>query len=229
MRLVLSIAALALGVVGGVVLVRQCDTLSWEGCTQHLTIERATVYATMALALLTLILAHATWRSAEAARQSAGVLPQLERAHLFETVEMKARFADVAMQVELGETPSLAYTVTLTNFGRTPAIVRGLSCGADHSPPMPAESDYPRFEVGPELILMPGARHVIEVSDPQPVDSGLVAEVHRGDVYPKLYGRVDYDDIFGQPHVTAWHWAYNGKDESFKPFPWKGRRANYRR
>jgi hypothetical protein len=229
MRLVLSIAALALGVAGGVALVRQCDTLSWAGCTQHFTPERATAYATMALALLALILAHATYRSAEAAKQSAEVLPQIERAYLFETVEMKAGFGDIAMQVELGETPCLAYTVTLTNFGRTPAIVRRLSCGADHAPPMPPESAYPHLETGPELILMPGARHLVEVSDPQPVDAELVAEVHRGNVYPKLFGRVDYDDMFGQPHVTAWHWAYNGKDETFKPFPWKGRRANYRR
>lgn len=33
----------------------------------------------------------------------------------------------------------------------------------------------------------------------------------------------------GQEHVTTWHWAYNGKDDTFAPFPWKGRRANYRR
>lgn len=229
MRLVLSIAALALGVAGGIALVRQCDTLSWPGCTEHLTLERATAYATMALALLSLLLAHATWRSAEAAKQSAQVLPQLERAHLFETVAMVSPFGDLAMQVDLGETPTFGYTVTLTNFGRTPAIVRRLSCGADHAPPMPAESDYPLIETGPGLVLRPGERHVVEVRDRTPIDAELVAEVHRGNVFPKLFGRIDYDDIFGQPHVTAWHWAYNGKEDTFAPFPWKGRRANYRR
>ena len=229
MRLVLSIAALALGVVAGIVLVRHCDSPSWIGCAAYLTPERITAYAVVVLAVLTLILAHAAWRSAEAAKRSAAVLPQLERAYLFETVEMKPTFGDAAIQVELGEKPALAYTVTLTNYGRTPAIVRRLCCGADHAPPMPAESAYPRLETGPELVLMPGQRHVVEVSDPGAVDAELVAEIHRGNVYPKLYGVVAYDDMFGEPHATAWHWAYNGKDETFKPFPWKGRRANYRR
>ncbi|MBS0219988.1 MAG: hypothetical protein JSR91_04520 [Proteobacteria bacterium] len=229
MRLVLSIAALVLGAVGGIALVRHCDTLSWAGCTEHLTAERVTACAAIVLALLTLLLAHASWRTAEAAKRSAAVLPQLERAYLFEAVEMKETFGEAAMRVELGEAPTLTYAVTLTNYGRTPAIVRRLSCGADHRPPMPAESAYPRLEIGHELILRPGERHTVEVSDPQPLDAGLVAEVHRGNVFPKLFGRVDYDDIFGEPHVTAWHWAYTGKDEAFAPFPWKGRRANYRK
>ncbi|MBN9488586.1 MAG: hypothetical protein J0H44_15220 [Alphaproteobacteria bacterium] len=229
MRLSLLIAALVLGIVGGVVLVRDCESIGLVVCVSHLTLERATTYATLVLALVALILTHATWRSAEAAKQSAAILPQLERAYLFETATMTAAFGDTAMRVELGETPALCYTVTLTNYGRTPAIVRRLACGADHSPPMPAESAYPRLEVGPELILRPGEQHVVELRDPQPADAELVAEVHRGNVFPKLFGRVDYDDMFGQPHVTAWHWAYNGKDDTFAPFPWKGRRANYRR
>jgi hypothetical protein len=229
MRLSLLIAALVLGLVAGIALVRECDAGGLAACASQLTAERALACATVVLALLILILAHATWRSAEAAKQAATVLPNLERAYLFETVAMAAPFAELAMRVELGEKPALGYSVTLTNFGRTPAIVRRLSCGADHAPPMPAESAYPRLDIGPELVLMPGARHVFEVHDGTPIDAELVAEVHRGNVYPKLFGRIDYDDIFGQPHVTAWHWAYNGKDDTFQPFPWKGRRANYRR
>jgi hypothetical protein len=229
MRLSLLIAALVLGLVAGIALVRNCDATGFAGCAAQLTAERAIAYATLVLAFLTLIVAYAAWHAADAASRAARVLPQLERAYLFETVAMTPPFAELATGVDLGEKPALRYRVTLTNFGRTPAIVRRLSCGADHAPPMPAESAYPRLDIGPELVLMPGARHDFEVQDSNALDAELVAEVHRGNVHPKLFGRIDYDDIFGQPHVTAWHWAYNGKDDTFQPFPWKGRRANYRR
>lgn len=143
--------------------------------------------------------------AAKAAMASAEALPKIERAYLF--VSCSIRFTNEPVPgTKLARRVGI-FTLTMTNYGKTPAILKRLRA-------YPVYSDHPPQELIPARNnatipsgLVVGSGGVYEHTERAPIEIDQWKEIV-GDVLYKFYivGTVEYDDILGQEHATGFCW-----------------------
>jgi hypothetical protein len=203
---------------------------------------------TLGLALYTALLYRTTKVSSKAAQEGAEALPKLERAYLFEEVEMDTGTGVVEMQLRIAEEPDelidtgfgrglrvkqpvspLQYSFKLVNYGKTPAVIKSITCGADHfnADFLDRPSAWQAERIETEKVLPPGKAYTGQIIDNIPLDKAALGENKKGRMFFKVYGKVVYEDVFGKTHETSWYWAYNGVADTFHPFRSAGQDYNY--
>ena len=53
-----------------------------------------------------------------------------------------------------------------------------------------------------------------------------VDAIQKGHCFVKVYGRIDYEDVFGNPHTIAFYFYYNGLANSFHAYRRAGQNNN---
>jgi len=129
----------------------------------------------------------------------------MERAYVFLS-------EDIQFEINVGEDADgvkeskLHYS--FTNYGKTPAIVTGLSVFRRWYPNADLKIRNAGNEIPPGLVI--GANkpwtHPV-TSFPISVDEWRDASTGSG--YILLAGKIAYEDIFGEAHETGFCWAYN--------------------
>jgi hypothetical protein len=146
--------------------------------------------------------------------KTADIARKTERA--FITAEVHAPDLPLAAPGRIwkeGDRIEVSAVIILRNHGRTAAIIRNIDVG------LPARStrpDYPpsrpeaQYALPPALAIAPSGSYELRTITilPRSVWQDTV------DGKKTLYcgGRVTYDDVFGQPHVTAFCWERSNTD-----------------
>lgn len=171
------------------------------------------------LKLIRQSLAPAT-EAADAARAAAKHIPRVERAYVFmlvnrETIGTPIRqghtLANSTNQGTILASP-MSVEFSFENQGRTPAIIREISAEVHHWDVLPGEP--PVYESA--LGLLPTNRYLAsgKVTDQRSISIqtsityAACNALIRGDSFIWFFGRIVYDDVFGDPHEHAFIWRY---------------------
>jgi len=115
------------------------------------------------------------------------------------------------------------------NFGKSPAFVKEICTDIKVLPNLPSKLTYTPNIPWNEEIVVPGGGRIPDGKDEQGewllfrhILSGAVSldaanAVNNGDSYFWFYGRVVYDDIWGNEHVTRFCWGHDGRLSWFLP------------
>jgi hypothetical protein len=157
-------------------------------------------------------------QAAKAAQAAAEHIPRVERAYLFVKVKNEnfgvilseyTKMTDDNLEERIGS--SLVVDFSIENQGKTPAIIKGVSAQMFHYKALPDEPGY-----GAPLDL-PKNRHLGAEKESSPdimvpmlaPTYGIVGSLMRAESAIWFYGRVTYDDIFGDPHEHRFCWRYS--------------------
>jgi hypothetical protein len=187
--------------------------------------EDATGFFTLWIAAFTGILAISTiflWRStrdaAVAGRVAAEHIPRVERAYLFVTVKAEnfgvilteyTKMTDDNLKERSGS--NLVVDFSIENEGKTPAVIRSVSAQMLHYKGLPDEPGYGAPLDLPKNRFL-GAGKEIKPSimvDMLAPTYGTVGMLMRAESAIWFYGRVTYDDIFGDGHEHCFCWRYS--------------------
>lgn len=178
----------------------------------HLPWEAWTAIGTVALALITLGLAIATYKLFRAtvdlardAKKSAEAVPKLERAYVFAIVEGSLH------HTPSGTLPAII-TVTFTNHGRTPALIKGIYVNVfldKSAPPKLVRSASGLQEIPSGLVI--GAGKDLEFKYPFHLNDFIAGELDRGESIAFCLGEIEYEDVLNGRHVTGFCWESNGR------------------
>ncbi len=177
-----------------------------------------------------------TERTAKAAEMSADALPILERAHLFLVIfnaPFRTALESITRRINSGDQNASIKQVTVTfwfvNHGKTPAIVKEISAGISHREKLPERiSDAPRERIAGDLVIPSGGKFptIVEIapvsglraSNEFPITSADIEIINKGGSFLFFYGRIVYEDIFGEEHVTPYCWRYEAVPNEFRPY-----------
>ena len=175
------------------------------------------VYVTAAAAVAALLSIYVTYRtaqsakvSADAAKESADVLPRLERAYLFATVVLQ-RWSPTT------STPFVQVaqiTLQIRNHGKTPAELSRVTFNAaigESIRPETAQSPSPFADLPPGIAVAPDGlyEHVWQVPVTEEQWAALIRSTQR--LY--VVGEVTYVDVLGATHRTGYcWWTIRGED-----------------
>lgn len=170
--------------------------------------------------------ANASVLAANAARESAEALPKLERAYIFENVRNRiTTFTKPLQRVATDKGPitstEMAVEFSLTNHGKTPAVVRFVGYGSSLDA-VPSDPLYVLHHgMDTEVIIASGAQsdsYVIQA--PFLIDKDQAQAILGGTSYLYYFALVVYDDVFGVEHETKFYWQLNGSMLMFAPLRW---------
>jgi len=101
---------------------------------------------------------------------------------------------------------SMRVSVTIQNFGRTPALnvvpqihVRSLPASESFAPSLPAKPTDPDTRAA----LQPGQKLTLGPNEVPPITIDLANEINSGKTCFYAFGEVFYDDAFGEAHCTT--------------------------
>lgn len=100
------------------------------------------------------------------------------------------------------------------NYGSTPAINERhwISLWVEKFPLRVELTDAPDdFQMG-SAVLGPGGHHEMAHSLPNPICENIKAEIREGRVAIYVYGKITYDDIYGEPHESRYIYFCTGKE-----------------
>lgn len=182
------------------------------------------------VAMATIGAAIAAVVAAKAAQESAETIPKLERAYLFEVVRTGERqFINVFDEIRKNptETKYLRIHYYVKNHGKTPAIIKEYGTGAD-SCPNSATTNYDLLVEDNPLVIEPGdAKTQFFAASHDPIDIENVAAFESGEKHINFYGKIVYDDFFGNEHITSFYWRFKA-NEGFAAFRHPDGDKNYR-
>ncbi len=135
---------------------------------------------TFLVVIVTGFLGYATWSAAKAARAAAEHIPRVERAYLFVGPDDISAFAAETI-VKLG----------IKNHGKTPAMSKSLYVGLRADPPTGPPSVKGLVHYHMDSAFAAGQEFTAPIEFKWPT-TGMFYFV----------GRIDYDDIFGEPHES---------------------------
>jgi hypothetical protein len=156
-------------------------------------------------------------QAAKAAQAAAEHIPRVERAYLF--VTMKAEYFGTILTEYANMTgdnlkerigSNLVVDFLIENEGKTPAIIKSVSAQMFHYKTLPDEPGYGAPLDLPKNRYL-GAGKKIEPSvmvDMLAPTYNTVGMVIRAESAIWFYGRVAYDDIFGEGHEHCFCWRY---------------------
>lgn len=157
----------------------------------------------------------AVQESATAARASADIAQRMERAFVTAEVTALAQpLASSGASSAESEAIEMSANVTLRNHGRTAAIIRRIHVHPIVAFSAPATTQA--FLGGPSRDL-PSALAIVasgsyEIAVNRTVPRQLWQEAVSGKKTLFCGGKVEYDDILGQRHETAFCWERSGPD-----------------
>ncbi len=165
--------------------------------------------------LFTAWAALAASRAAKAAQKSADAIPTLERAYIFLKIE-RNNFEGVVQENVYPKHGHAQVQFKFTNHGKTPAIVKEINYDLHHWTEM-NEPSYSLNRVGSDYLVIDGgtSTSLYDVTDPIEVSEPIKEQMRKGRGAIWFFGRVVYDDVFGQEHVTSFWWSYNGLGRQF--------------
>jgi hypothetical protein len=158
-------------------------------------------------------------QAAKAAQAAAEHIPRVERAYLFVTIKAENFGVILSEYVKMTDDnlnerieSSLAVDFSIENQGKTPAIIKGVSAQMFHYRELP--DDEPGY--GAPLDLPKnrylGAGKEIDPNIMVPMLAPTyrtVGSLMRAESALWFYGRVTYDDIFGDSHEHRFCWRYS--------------------
>jgi hypothetical protein len=190
-----------------------------------------------AVALFTLALVIVGSRQSRQLKRSVDLLAKAERSQMFVVVHsehLRMLISTAERHAEQGpDEEGVIYadvadvTYSFKNYGKTPAIVREISARLVYGAKPPEEPTYiPTDQVLQEHMIASGDSTAIitPLDDVRPhrcqMDEGLTIQeanaVVRAQSYIWFYGRVLYQDIFGQEREHRFLWRYGGA-HGFRP------------
>jgi hypothetical protein len=183
------------------------------------------------LGVFTILLAFATITAANAAKAAAELVPDLERAYVFVELE-QIQFGGYSKGgAGGGEFLQTFARIRVTNYGKTPAILKEISADLVQKPEM-IKPEFTEEVLDAPLILIgvadsvdvdasasfgrsgndirpPRAYKVITKSLPDELKGGPQHKAFTaGESFMWVSGKVIYDDVFGQEHETNF-WLRN--------------------
>jgi hypothetical protein len=202
--------------------------LTWRHCAGAYVVEQNAVITalgtviiavfTTILGLFTIRLAGSTRIAADAAKIAGEHIPRVERAYLFVVVKSE-NFGKVLTEYanmtddnlnERTKKGALIVNFSIENQGKTPAIIKSVSGQMHH---YKALSDEPGY--GAPLDV-PKNRYLGSGQETEPIMVNLIAPTYktigmlmRNESAIWFYGRVTYDDIFGEGHEHRFCWRYS--------------------
>lgn len=97
-----------------------------------------------------------------------------------------------------------AFKIKIANSGHTPALkvvttfaTRRMARGA------PFQIKYEPIEDASKSVLHPNVEHVVRVEENIPLSAAVLTAIDAGAIVLYVYGRIEYVDIFGAPHITT--------------------------
>jgi hypothetical protein len=188
---------------------------------------------TGAVAIFTLVLGGIGFYQGKQLKRSVDLLAQSERAQMFIVIrnENLGMISNAAQSTNktmddghLSGHPVVWYV--FKNYGKTPAIVKELSARLAYFETLPADPIYvPSDQVLDEHMIACGeVTHIPRLQKPQihhcpmvgPMTVNQAKSVIRAQSYIWFYGRIVYDDIFGNEHEHRFLWRYGGS-HGFRP------------
>jgi len=157
-------------------------------------------------------------QAAKAAQAAAEHIPRVERAYLFVTVKSENFGVILSEYIKmtddnLGERidSSLLVDFSIENQGKTPAIIKNVSAQMFHYRELPDEPGYGAPLELPKNRYLGGGREIDE-----PIMAPMLGPTYRtvgmlmrAESAIWFYGRVTYDDIFGEGHEHRFCWRYS--------------------
>lgn len=114
-----------------------------------------------------------------------------------------------AVQPTIKEGAYVHFSMWITNTGKTPARrcvsdigYKTLGPGEAFDPSKHVR--YKRVEDPGVIVLFPGTRFSVPVTGDVLLSEATVAALKAGGIVIHLYGRIAYDDVFGQRHTTTY-------------------------
>ncbi|MGP8052151.1 MAG: hypothetical protein ACLPYB_16300 [Desulfobaccales bacterium] len=159
------------------------------------------------------IAAKAAEKSAKAAEKSADALPAIERAYLYVYVSPK----NVSKFV-IGEN---LVEVTVSNCGRTPAIIKNIVAISGYFNTPPAICQGIPIPIKPHETIIAGRPHPdeempfvfkITIADSDQMEDVIRENSHMG-IF--IHGCIKYEDIFRNPQETRFYWRYIYSSHTF--------------
>jgi hypothetical protein len=157
-------------------------------------------------------------QAAKAAQAAAEHIPRVERAYLFVTVKKEnfgvilteyTKITDDNLKERIGS--SLVVDFSIENQGKTPAIIKTVSAQIFHYKVLPDEPGYGApLELPKNRYLGAGKEVDPPIMVPMLAPTyGVVGGLMRAESGVWFYGRVTYDDIFGDGHEHCFCWRYS--------------------
>jgi hypothetical protein len=139
-----------------------------------------------------------TKKAADAAKKSADALPKIERAYLF---------TDIVPTNVCPHNDPLKITLSLHNEGKTPAIITDLYVNLTSETTCPADMEKARnIPITEGRVIRGGGSH----DRPIPFSSAdIPIKPKQKDPDLIAYGRVVYEDIFGDTHTEKFCWHHD--------------------
>lgn len=152
-----------------------------------------------------------TRKATAAAIEAAEALPKLERAHLFMRNRGLHWTSKPKSSIRIAK-----WNYDFFNYGKTPAIIKGLSVGLICSEEIPDNSDSAAVDLGFEWVLESREESDTKNADLE-VDEIEFAAIRARTKFIWLCGVVSYEDIFGDEHTTRFRWRTNPHDKGVIP------------
>jgi hypothetical protein len=170
--------------------------------------------ANVGLWIVTISAAHATRDAADAAQRGAAA-SEAQAEATKESIQSTVQSFRLDQRAWVGQMDSSAseaeegkpitFRVVIGNSGKTPALNVRMAISSAHAPK--AVKFIPRYS-GPNTAalqgtgaMQPGAKGLLEQTTGPLVD---VSKYQRGEYLYYVFGRIDYEDVFGRPHWTTW-------------------------
>jgi hypothetical protein len=134
--------------------------------------------------------------------------PHAERAYLFIAHD------DTVPATPDEISPGKVYRILFKNYGKTPAVYRGIHTMCSY---WPTESPNPKFSAEKwEGSIVIGVNEPIGPFDcPLTASETEIAKAARNEGYIFMIAKIDYDDIFGEPHETGMCVVYKFATKGF--------------
>jgi len=166
--------------------------------------------------------------AARAATVAAEHIPKVERAYLY-IVIIAESISDAATRLAANQgelsgdghiemRPNVRYV--FKNYGKTPALLKEISHTITHAAILPDEIDYTPADVVFTETFVAASDSTQELRctfTGTLLSTQHAAEIVRGQRTYWFYGRVVYDDIFGDEQVHRFVWKYSGGSHGFRP------------
>jgi hypothetical protein len=154
----------------------------------------------------------------QAAKAAAEHIPRVERAYLFVTVKAENFGVILTEYVKMTDDnlkerseSNLFVEFSIENQGKTPAIIKTVSAQLFHYKELPDEPGYGAPLLLPKSRFLASGREIEPniLVDMLPLTYGRVGSMMRAETGIWFYGRIIYDDIFGDSHEHRFCWRYS--------------------
>ena len=156
--------------------------------------------------------------ASKTAKASAEHIPRIERAYLFVKVNVENFGSIPTKYIEINDSnfnERIGHLVVvdfaIENLEKTPAIIRQVSATLRHLTALSNEPNYDTELLVPKnRFLGAGGETIPEIKVNEPIPTyEAVRQLWVGESFVWFYGRVIYDDIFGEEYEHRFIWRFS--------------------